>query len=133
MRMRLAAGGIALLFGCSRGPLPNQFSGPVPGPVPQAFACVTRQLDGLEYRVTTSDEARGLIRAERPDEQPWWLRIVGLNDSVDVVDASIQGTPPTLQATAYSVVIRAQQRQATRPSDEAREDARTIVSACGRL
>jgi hypothetical protein len=92
---------------------------------------VTRQLDGLEYRVTTSDQARGLIRAERPDEQPWWLRIVGLNDSVDVVDASIQGTPPTLQATAYSVVIRAQQRQATTPSDEARDDARTIVNACG--
>jgi hypothetical protein len=66
------------------------------------------------------------------DEQPWWLRVIGFNDAVDVLDVSLQGTPARLTAGAYTQVVRNQRREAAAPSDEARTDAHTLLSTCGR-
>jgi hypothetical protein len=134
MRKEVMAAATVLLSACGAGQLAREFTGPVPGTGAQAFDCVTRQLSTLGYTTTATSRTTegGVIRAERMDEQPWWLRVIGYNDAVDVLDITVQGAPARIRAAAYTAVVRDQQRSAAAPSEEARDDAFTVQNSCSR-
>ena len=71
---------------------------------------------------------RGLVRLERVNDEPWWLRILGMNDSVDVVDVTTQGGQ--LQMNVYSQVLRGGERSAAAPDPDARSQAQGVFAGC---
>src|SRR5690349_19722520 len=122
MRAVYTAIGALLLAGCAGGALPNRFTGPASGGT--ALNCVTERLGGLGYRTTGGAASSGSVRLERTNDEPFWLNMIGINDSVDVLDATTQGSQ--LQVTAYSQVLRGEERQSAAPSEEARQQASDV-------
>ena len=116
--------GVVLLAGCGSG-LPNRFSGPAPA---QAMSCVTQRLTAAGYQALGGGANSGSVRLERMNDEPWWLEVLGFNDSVDVVD--VISTSGQLQVNVYSQVLNAGQRSAAAPNEDARAQANEIFSAC---
>ena len=119
--------GVALLAGCAGGPLPNRFSGPV-GNSGEALTCVTQRLGTMGYTQVSGGANAGSVRLERINDDPWWLEVIGFNDSVDVVDVTNQSGQ--LQMTVYSQVLEAGERSAAAPDQEARSQAREVFAGC---
>jgi hypothetical protein len=126
MRVIPAVLGVVLLGGCAGGNLPNRFSGPAGGG--QALTCVTERLGSLGYQSVGGAAGSGLVRLERVNDEPWWLQVLGFNDSVDVVDATTQGGQ--LQVTVYSQVVQGGERSAAAPDPDARAQAREAFTSC---
>ena len=112
--------------GCSTAPLGNQFTVPVQGG--QAMSCVAQQMANRQYQTVSGGANGGMIRAERMNDEPFWLNVIGINDSVDVLDATLQGSQ--LLVVAFSQVLRGEERRSAAPSDEARRDAQAVLAAC---
>jgi hypothetical protein len=119
--------GVVLLAGCAGGALPNRFSGPA-GSGGQALTCITQRLGTMGYSQVGGGANAGTVRLERINDDPWWLEVIGFNDSVDVVDVTSQGGQ--LQMTVYSQVIEAGERSAAAPDQEARSQAREVFTGC---
>ena len=115
--------GVALLAGCGSG-LPNRFSGPAPA---QAMTCVTERLGSRGYEQVGGGSS-GSVRLERMNDEPWWLEVIGFNDSVDVVD--VVSTGGQLTVNVYSQVVDGDERSAAAPSDDARTEASQIFAEC---
>jgi hypothetical protein len=118
--------GLVMLSSCAGGALPNRFSGPASGA--NAMGCITERLGGLGYRPVGTAGTSSPVRLERENDEPFWLNMIGINDSVDVLDATMQGTQ--LQVTAYSQILRGGDRQSAAPSEDARREARDAFDAC---
>jgi hypothetical protein len=116
--------GVTFLAAC--GPTPRQFSGPAPAPA--AMTCVEDRLEGEGYQVISGSGESGALRAQRLNDEPWVLNILGFNDSADIVDAATTGSE--VRISAYSQVTRAGERRMTSASADAREAARSAFSAC---
>jgi hypothetical protein len=126
MRAMSTAIGVVLLAGCAGGALPNRFSGPGQGG--QSLTCVTQRLGAMGYQQTGGNAASGSVRLERVNDEPWWLQVLGMNDSVDVVDVSTQGGQ--LQMNVYSQVLQGGDRSAAAPDPDARTQAREVFTGC---
>ena len=120
--------GVVMLSSCAGSGLPNRFSGPAEGGGATALSCVTERLDGLGYQTISGTAASGAVRLERENDEPFWLNIIGINDSVDVLDATVTGAQ--LQVTAYSQILRGGERQSAAPSEDARREASEAFDAC---
>ena len=116
--------GVVLLAGCGSG-LPNRFSGPAPA---AAMGCVTQRLESAGYQALSGGANAGSVRLERMNDEPWWLEVLGFNDSVDVVD--VISTSGQLQVNVYSQVLASGQRSAAAPNEDARTQASEIFAAC---
>jgi hypothetical protein len=126
MRPIQTALGFVILASCTGQTLPNSFAGPAAGGT--ALGCVTDRLGSMGYRTAGGEASSGAVRMERMNDEFFWLNIVGINDSVDVLDASMQGSQ--LRINAYSEMIRGGERQSAAPSDQARREARDVLEAC---
>ena len=120
--------GVTLLAGCAGSGLPNRFSGPVAGGGGTALTCLSERLEGMAYQRVGGEATTGALRLERQNDEPFWLNMIGINDSVDVLDATAQGAQ--LQVTAYSQILRAGERESAAPSDDSRREAREAFDAC---
>jgi hypothetical protein len=118
--------GVVMLSSCSGSGLPNQFSGPATAGT--ALGCVTERLGGMGYQSVSGAATSGAVRLERENDEPFWLNMIGINDSVDVLDATMSGTE--LRLTAYSQILRGGERQSAAPSDDARREASETFDAC---
>ena len=128
MRAISRAVGVLFLASCSGSALPNTFTGTATGG--GALGCVTDRLDDLGYRTVSGSAAAGssFVRMERENDEGFWLNIIGISDSVDVLDATMQGSQ--LRVNAFSQILRGGDRESAAPSDEARREARDVLDAC---
>ena len=111
---------------CSSSPLPNSFTGTPSGA--GALACVADQLDDRGYRTVGGGPNDSFVRMERTNDEAFWLNIIGIEDSIDVLDATTQGGQ--LRVVAYSQLMRGGERESAAPSDDARREARDAVDEC---
>ena len=120
--------GVLFLASCSGSTLPNTFTGTASGG--GALGCVTDRLDDLGYHTVSGSAGPGssFVRLERENDEPFWLNIIGIADSFDVLDATMQGS--TLRVNAFSQILRGGERQSAAPSDDARSEARDVLDAC---
>lgn len=126
----------AVLAGCGgRSAQPVELSRPAPAPAAQTLDCVARELDRMDYTITSQDRQAGVIRATYVNEQPWWRRIIGISNTADQITATVsQGQ---LQVTATSSdpteppADRAGAQAPGAASAAAQNNARQLVSACG--
>ena len=120
--------GATTLAACAGSDLPNQFSGPAAGGGGTVLNCVSERLAGLGYQPMGGSATAGAVRLERENDEPFWRNMIGINDSVDVLDASTQGSQ--LQVTAYSQILRGDERLSAPPSAQARQEAQDVLDAC---
>ena len=116
-----------VLAGCASAPTGNEFTGSGTVAAGQASDCVVDRAQGLGY--ASSNRMASEVRLERMNDEPFWLNIIGINDSVDVLIANQAAN--RLRVGAYSLVVRGESRDAAAPSEEARREASEIVAACG--
>jgi hypothetical protein len=126
MRSIQTALGLVVLASCAGGNLPNTFTGPASGGT--ALNCITDRLGSMGYHSVGGGPSAGAVRMERMNDEFFWLNMIGINDSVDVLDASTQGSQ--LRVNAYSQMLRGDERQSAPPSDTARREARDAFEAC---
>ena len=115
--------GTALLAGCGA-PIPNHFAAPAPA---QAMSCVTEELGTRGYR-QVSEAPNGFARMERMNDEPWWLEVMGYNDTADVVE--VNSTAGQLELSVYSQVLDGEERSAAAPSGDVRYEVNEIFSEC---
>ena len=127
--MRTLALAIVLVVaaGCASAPPGNEFTGSGNVQSAQAFECVSERAGGLGYASINRTNAE--VRMERQNDEPFWLNMIGINDSVDVLIANQMGN--RLRVSAYSVILRGEERDAAAPSEDARREASEIADACG--
>lgn len=118
---------IGVAAGCASAPPGNEFTGTGTVQAAQAFDCVADQAEDLGY--TASNRSTAEVRMERVNDEPFWLNIIGINDSVDVLIANQASN--RLRVSAFSMILRGQDRDAAAPSDDARREAAEIAAACG--
>lgn len=128
MRMIAAVPVIVLLSGCAAAtPLGNQVVEPSSSSAQQTITCATEQVRELGYTVLNSNPM-GTLRAERRNDEPWWLNMIGINDTYDVIDVNFAGGQ--LRVSAFSQVIRGSDRDPAAPSEQALLDANAVADEC---
>jgi hypothetical protein len=129
MRTIPMAFGVIFLAACASDPLPTSFSGPATADA-SAMTCVMGELEDLGYHTAGGSAGAGtsFVRMERENDEVFWLNMIGIEDSFDVLDARSEG--PELRVVAYSELLRGDERQSAAPSDQARREARDVLDEC---
>jgi hypothetical protein len=137
---------LLLIAACSA---PRSYTRATPYPLADAFSCALRQLQEMEYTVVLADTVGGLLQGQR--------EITGIRESArrgaavatEVITAGLAGGKRTrfdeltvfvysrlypqgntLEAAAGLLTVGGDDRIRVRPTDAAREDARSIADQC---
>ena len=127
MRTFPAAIGVLFLAACASAPQETSFVGIDPGGG-GAMTCVTERLDNLGFQPVNAGSSETSVRMERTNDENFWLNMIGIEDSFDVIDVTAQGAQ--VQLVTYSELVRAGERQSAFPSDQSRRAAREAVEKC---
>ena len=127
MRTFPAAIGVLFLAACASAPQETSFTG-IDTNGGGAMTCVTERLDDLGYQPVNQGASETSVRMERTNDEQFWLNLVGIEDSFDVIDVSAQG--PLVRLVTYSELVRGGERQSAFPTDQTRRAAREAVEKC---
>jgi hypothetical protein len=133
----VAAPTLGLVLGGCAGARPQALQLRNPIPAGEAFTCALREVAALGYTLLDADREGGIIRAERQNREDGASILL----DVDVVDLLTITLEPagrdraTLRVTAASTEKPRRRDAGGRteefPSDRVRDDARTLLRACG--
>lgn len=126
----------AVLAGCGgRSVQPVELSRPAPAPATQTLDCVVRELDRMDYTITSQDRQAGVIRATYINEQPWWRRIIGIRNTADQITATVSQGQLRITAISSDPTEPPTDRVGTdgsgAASSAAQNNAQQLLSTCG--
>jgi hypothetical protein len=128
-----------LLVACSTMMPPVSLSEPTPATASteQTMDCVNRELKDMAYEVTSSDPQTGHVVAVHVNEEPWYLRWIGLRPTADQLTVSTTGN--SLQVAAISSGASSAEQSAstqlvtgTGTSRDAARDAQRLLDSCAK-
>lgn len=137
---------IAALAGCAG---PRSYSRSTMSPLPDAFACATRQLEAMGYTLALVDSIGGVVQGHREITGLREAARRGAASATEVITVGLAGGPSdrfdeltvtvymrnyphgnTIEATAGLLTVADKAREQSAPSDDAKRDARDLLAAC---
>ena len=103
----------------------------------QTMECVNRELKEMAYDVTRSDPQDGQVVAVHVNEEPWYLRWIGLRSTADQLTVSSSGS--SLEVAAISSGASSAEESAstelvtgTGTTKDAARDAQRLLDTCAK-
>jgi hypothetical protein len=145
-RLLAASLALVLLAGCSGA---RSFTRGTPFPLPEAFACASRQLEEMGYEIVLADTLGGMLQGHREITGIRETARRGAAAATEMLTVGLAGGKrtrfdeltvfvytrrypqgPTIETTAGMLITADDLREQSSPTDLARGDARRLMDRC---